>query len=49
MADHPLESLSQINKDAIRNKQCLEREMVEKLSRKHSNDLQGPNTNKYSG
>ena len=49
MADPTLESLFQINKDGIRNKLCLEREMVEKLSRKHSNDLQGPNTYKYSG
>ena len=44
MADPTLESLFQINKDGIRNKLCLEREMVEKLSRKHSNDLLGPNT-----
>ena len=48
MADHSLESLSQINKDAIRNNPCLEREIVEKFSRKHSNDVQGPNTNNYS-
>ena len=39
MADHSLESLFQKNKDGIRNKPCLEREMVEKLSRKHSSDL----------
>ena len=49
MADPTLESLLQINKDARRNKLCLEREMGEKLSRQHSNNLQGPNTYKYSG
>ena len=48
MADPSLESLFQINKDGIRNKPCLEREMVEKLSRKHSYDLPGPNTIKSS-
>ena len=44
MADPSLESLFQINKDGIRNKPSLEREMVEKISRKHSNDLLGLNS-----
>ena len=43
MADHSLESLLQINKDGIRNKPYLEREIAETLCRKHSIDLQGNN------
>ena len=43
MADHSLESLLQIKKDGLINKPYLEIEIAETLSRKHSNDLQGPN------
>ena len=43
MADHSLESLLQINKDGIRNKPYLEREIAETLCGKRLIDLQGIN------
>ena len=54
MADPTLESLFQINKDGIRNKLCLEREMVEKLSRMIYKDpiltsILGKNKKKQAG